>query len=166
MRVRGILREVCDPANVDDGLRCRREWSNDGMSRRFEVERPREKNIPIEPSFSDVFCAYGQYDTEFRNSGLNRDIFFSNRTDQRFTLGTHFRYDPMRTLKILIVLTKEGKTVIEREFQQNVYLLIRECLFANSNAIFRGDVEKRHVFLPTGVAECLGVATSARCPLQ
>jgi hypothetical protein len=46
------------------------------MSRRFEVERPREKNIPIEPSFSDVFCAYGQYDTEFRNSGLNRDIFF------------------------------------------------------------------------------------------
>ena len=91
VRVRGILREVCDSANVDDGLRCRREWSNDGMSRRFEVERPREKNIPIEPSFSDVFCAYGQYDTEFRNCSLNRDIFFKSHRP-RFALRT-FRYD-------------------------------------------------------------------------
>ena len=99
VRVRGILREVCDSANVDDGLRCRREWSNDGMSRRFEVERPREKNIPIEPSFSDVFVRVGANRSQISRLQFESRYFFQIAPTKIYPAHFSIRSERMRTLK-------------------------------------------------------------------
>ena len=99
VRVRGIIREVCDSANVDDGLRCRREWSNDGMSRRFEVERPREKNIPIEPSFSDVFVRVGANRSQISRLQFESRYFFQIAPTKIYPAHFSIRSERMRTLK-------------------------------------------------------------------